>query len=206
MQCHRRVIAGTSTEALIKQQTHELTRLPDATCANIVNMTGQKKHVKIPADLVVAIKESLGLTWVQLNKLRRILKTVEVDLEHEGAERECMKEITGEWVKSKEIEFVFQGIRRGTEFTYIKELSEFVCDRLNQYKERGLLTWHNNAIPNDQIFIKVGGDSGKGSFKVSIEILNLDKPNSKTNTTVIAMATIKDKYENFEIFLNEIKS
>jgi hypothetical protein len=96
--------------------------------------------------------------------------------------------------------FVFQSIRRVTEFTYIEELSEFVCDRLNQYKERGLLTWHNNAIPNDQIFIKVGRDSGKGSFKVSIEILNLDKPNSKTNTTVIAMATIKDKYENLEIF------
>ena len=33
------------------------------------------------------------------------------------------------------------------------------------------LTWHDNAIPNDEIWVKVGGDKGGGSFKMSFQVM-----------------------------------
>ena len=36
-----------------------------------------------------------------------------------------------------------------------------------------------NAIPENEIHIKLGGDAGGGSFKMAFQITNLDRPNSK---------------------------
>lgn len=49
----------------------------------------------------------------------------------------------------------------------------------------GRLVWHN-GIPPDEIWIKVGGDKGGGSFKAALQILNLPNPNSPLNTCVFA--------------------
>lgn len=64
--------------------------------------------------------------------------------------------------------------------------SNFPCNGRN-----GRLTWEN-AIPEDEIHIKLGGDAGGGSFKMAFQIANVPKPNSKTNTVVFAMFHAKD--------------
>ena len=41
---------------------------------------------------------------------------------------------------------------------YVKDLANFVSNFLDQCEEENLLTWHNNAIPGNEIWIKIGGD------------------------------------------------
>ena len=64
-----------------------------------------------------------------------------------------------------------------------------------------MLTKYNGAIPEDEIWIKIGGDHGKNSLKLTMEIANTKKPNSQSNTVVIGLAHVKDTYENIKTFL-----
>jgi hypothetical protein len=47
----------------------------------------------------------------------------------------------------------------------------------------------------------VGGDHGKGSFKFVYQILNVERPNAKTNTIAIAYFESKDFRPNLEVAL-----
>ena len=37
----------------------------------------------------------------------------------------------------------------------------------------GRLTWHNGIIPATEIWVKIGGDKGGGSFKFNFQIVSL---------------------------------
>lgn len=62
------------------------------------------------------------------------------------------------------------------------------------------MTW-NNAIPEHEVHLKIGGDAGGGSFKMAFQIANLKHPNSKTNTVVFAMFQAKDSWANLKTAL-----
>ena len=55
------------------------------------------------------------------------------------------------------------------------------------------------------IHLKIGGDHGGNSFKMSFQIVNMKNPNSKENTMVFAMFEAKDYRSNLEITLNMYK-
>ena len=63
--------------------------------------------------------------------------------------------------------------------TSSQQLSIIAC-----YCRNGSLTWHNNIIPKDEIWVKIGGDKGGTSFKMCFQIANVHHPNSKNNTVV----------------------
>lgn len=46
--------------------------------------------------------------------------------------------------------------------------------------------WHE-CIPKDEIWLKIGGDKGGGTFKMAFEIANLQNPNAKQNTVVFSI-------------------
>ena len=69
---------------------------------------------------------------------------------------------------------------------YVSDLARFLTDTLD------LLAWHNNVIPEEQIWLKVGGDHGGGSFEMPLQTANIQSPNSKHNTFMIHMANAKD--------------
>nr|XP_058961399.1 uncharacterized protein LOC131788329 [Pocillopora verrucosa] len=71
-------------------------------------------------------------------------------------------------------------------------------------EQNGRLTW-NNAIPENKVHIKLGGDAGGGSFKMAFQIANLRLPNSKTNTVVFAMFHAKDSWANLKTALMKYK-
>ena len=66
------------------------------------------------------------------------------------------------------------------------------------------LTW-NNAVPENEVQKKLGGDAGGGSFKMALQIANLRHPNSKTNTVVFAMFHAKDSWANLKTALMKYK-
>ena len=74
---------------------------------------------------------------------------------------------------------------RPTAVGRISDIPEFVMQLLYQYEKEGKLSWHNTTIPDDEIWVKIGGDHGRGSFKVALQIANLANPNSKLNTCLI---------------------
>ena len=47
-----------------------------------------------------------------------------------------------------------------------EDLSDFVCNLLDQYEEEGLLTWHKNTIPSHEVWVKIGGDYVGDSLKL----------------------------------------
>ena len=67
-----------------------------------------------------------------------------------------------------------------------------------------MLTWHDNTIPDDQIWVKVGGDHGGGSFKFCVHVCNLPKPNSPANTICALVFEGKDYRENLEKVLEDL--
>lgn len=80
----------------------------------------------------------------------------------------------------------------------------FACLFISCNGRNGRLTWEN-AIPEDEVHIKVGGDAGGGSFKMAFLIANVQKPNSKTNTVVFAMFHAKDSWANLKTALLQYK-
>ena len=59
----------------------------------------------------------------------------------------------------------------------------------------------NNKTINNEIHVKFGGDHGGGSFKMSYQIVNTNKPNSKSNTTVFSLFEAKDYLVNLKVGL-----
>ena len=49
------------------------------------------------------------------------------------------------------------------------------------------ITWHDQAIPQGEIWLKLGGDKGGGTFKMCFQILNVPNPNSPINTCVFSI-------------------
>ena len=84
---------------------------------------------------------------------------------------------------------------------YTTDLKNLVCTRLDELASTNKLT----DFHNDEVWIKVGGDHGGGSFKFCLQLLNTQSPNSKENTLVIGCFEGKDYYDNMKIFLNIFK-
>ena len=60
-------------------------------------------------------------------------------------------------------------------------------------------------MPKDEIWIKIGGDHGGNSFKICLQVLNVDNPNAKENTNVIACMQAKDNHENLTTLVKILK-
>ncbi len=61
-------------------------------------------------------------------------------------------------------------------------------------------------IPNDEVWIKIGGDKGGSSLKMSFQVVNVDKPNSVTNSCVFAVFEASDSVLNLHIALDKYSS
>ena len=59
--------------------------------------------------------------------------------------------------------------------------------------------WHDNAIPADEVWIKLGGDKGGRTFKLAVQIANVASVNSVKNTFVITCFEAADTVANLNI-------
>ena len=72
------------------------------------------------------------------------------------------------------------------------------------FNRNGSLTWHGDLIPHDEVWIKIGGDHGGKTFKMSFQIANTTHPNSLQNTVVFACFEAKDSLANLQRVLPPI--
>ena len=65
---------------------------------------------------------------------------------------------------------------------------------------------HHQFIQSNKVHVKIGGDHGGGSFKMSYQIANVHNPNSANNTIVFSIFEAKDYCSNIEIALTDFKN
>ena len=61
------------------------------------------------------------------------------------------------------------------------------------------LCWHDGRIPADEIWLKVGGDKGGKSFKMSFQVVNTKAPNFPSNTCVFSIFEASDSVTNLKV-------
>jgi hypothetical protein len=60
-------------------------------------------------------------------------------------------------------------------------------------------------MPKEEIWLKLGGDKGGGSFKMMLEVANIANPNSRRDTSVICVYESSDTAPNLHIALEKYK-
>ena len=149
----------------------------------------------------------MGLSWNKYRKQRRYLRSIGVEMDSERAERNFQEHALCGKVTIEDIPLYCGDSKQRipTPVGYVKDLSNFVSNLLDQCEEENLLTWHNNAIPDDEIWIKIGGDYGGNSFKLMLQVANVSEANSKKNTCLITIADCKDSHKNLAKVLKPYK-
>ena len=61
-------------------------------------------------------------------------------------------------------------------------------------------------IPRNEVHLKIGGDHGGGSFKMSYQIGNVNHPNKLVNTVIFSVFNNKDSRANLGIGLGRFKT
>ena len=64
------------------------------------------------------------------------------------------------------------------------------------------LTWHDDTIPQQELWLKLGGDKGHGSFKLNLQLCNVLHPNSQKNTCLLSMFMAGDSTTNLHTCLD----
>lgn len=64
------------------------------------------------------------------------------------------------------------------------------------------LTWHDGAIPSSELWLKLGGDKGHGSFKLTLQLVNTCHPNSVKETTLLSVFRAGDSTMNLHTALD----
>ena len=60
-------------------------------------------------------------------------------------------------------------------------------------------------IPDSEIWLKLGGDKGGGSFKMSFQLGNVSSPNSVNNTCVFTVFNASDTPTNVHVALSRYR-
>ena len=86
----------------------------------------------------------------------------------------------------------------------IQVKQEFILCKQYSLCRNGLLKHY--PFMSNETYIKIGGDHGGGSFKMSYQICNMNNPNSKSNTVVFSVFEAKDRRGNLKIGLSRYKA
>ena len=119
-----------------------------------------------------------------------MLKQVGVHLENERSVRALSKELASDFVQVEDRLFIREeDSEYRAPYGRIAGLATFVDRLLDSYEKQNMLTCHDDTIPRDEIWVKIGGDHGKNSLKFTLQIANTDRPNSRQNTVAAVCGT-----------------
>ena len=193
-----------SSEDVLKQQGVELKMASKARRRIILKAAGCTPEVSVSAAQGAALRPLLGLSLTKYRQHKRFFKSLGVKFASEEKEKQQQRKAQcGEvQVELRSLVFVNEEEQdlRLTPVASITDVPSFVKNLLDEYDRQDRLTCHDGAIPDDEIWVKIGGDHGGGSFKLMLQIANLRNANSKFNTCLIAMAECKDYAENLRMF------
>ena len=198
----RQSVSGGSSGSSV-QLTNELQRLKRDEQDTLLQEAGLSPRGCAGHGVGLALKADLHLPRFQLRKLRRWLKSFGVFLDSEAAMRQQIsKELPFE-LSAKLLPLTDKGGAVSLKpAVYFPDLVALVLHYLNEHKHSNTLVWHDGAIPSDEVWVKLGGDHGGGSFKFSFQIANTAHPNALQNTVPFLVFAAPDSFENLATTLN----
>ena len=72
---------------------------------------------------------------------------------------------------------------------------------LAQHQAAMSLCWHDGALPADEIWVKIGGYHGRGSFELSFQLANVESLNAKQNIVSFLVFAAPDSPRNLSTTL-----
>ena len=81
-----------------------------------------------------------------------------------------------------------------------------IVNRLNDLTCFNIFLESHPSIPENEVHIKIGGDHGGGSFKMSYQVANISNPNRVANTVIFSIFEAKDSRPNLRICLERYKA
>ena len=149
----------------------------------------------------LAIKANLSLPWAGVRKLRCWFTMFGVPSESEGEKRAQLAEELPFQVLVDELplfnragDIIMTPVMRYGDllkFAY-GDLLKVVLHYLDMYDSAKILTWRDGAIPESEVWIKIGGDQGGKSFKMLFQVANLDQLNALQYTIPFLVFAGKD--------------
>lgn len=163
----------------------------------------------IQPDDALAMKVDLGLSWGQQQQLRRWLNKWKVSIGSEKRQRAIRSSLLSPSYLEGEIVGVVDNSKtppRATTaaFVWCGNVIELVLEHLEQNVQAGRLVWKDH-LPKGEVWLKVGGDKGGGSFKWLFQLANLHHPNSVDNTCIVACLEAADNVHNLHVCLDMFK-
>ena len=211
MQAIERSICG-GDEAAQAQRAFNLARSTQAEREQLL-VSANVHHLVSPADSM-SMAVNLRLTNDQMRKLRLWTKTWNVFLASERKTRSYSSEQMADVEVCSEM---VQGISdpnnarclHPAAFAWVCNPIALLCQHLESLKQRSLLTWHKRedgfGLPENEIWVKLGGDKGGGSFKFAMQVVNQPCPNSADYTVVLACLEAEDNLPNLHIALDSLQ-
>ena len=201
-------ISGESSSAQSTQTTSLIKSLDESQRESITKSLGHE--IMIPPSHVASLKSNLLIPWNMMRDISRWLKTFNVTLSSEKRVRAVATDWVGDGLKSELVPLTVRtpGTKRITielkPWAYVYNLVGHILHRLDELDSRNDLVNHP-FIPSDEIHIKIGGDHGDISFKMSYQIANVANPNRKDNTVVFSIFEGKDSKANLRTCLERFK-
>ena len=199
----RKISSGKKPEAVAVQEDRDIRKISSEKARKIVMISNRwRNRTIIPKAYALAIKSRLGVSRDKFWELTRMLRKQGVNVENETAQRKLQQDILPQDLVVETHNFSFKNDQkeeyfRQTQAIFIDNIENYLFNLLNQYQSQSELSWHGGSIPEEEIWVKIGGDHGQGSLKVTLQTLNVEKPNSKFFTSIIAMANVPDNVKNF---------
>ena len=132
-----------------------------------------------------------------------------INLASESKSRIVVKEWVGDALRSEEVSaLIVKGKNSSIElrpWCFIFNLVGYVLRHLDTLKSLNKLFQHS-FIPDDEIHLKIGGDHGAGSFKMSFHVGNVSNPNKPENTVIFSITEAKDYKVNLTLCLERFKA
>ena len=119
-------------------------------------------------------------------------------------------EVAGEMVQAIIHEEDGSRTFRPAPFAWVRNPQALVEQHLSSLLRQNLLTWHScgaggPALPEDEIWIKIGGNKGGNSFKLAFQVANQPKPNAADHTVVFSCLGADDNLTNLHVALDLFK-
>ncbi|KAJ8018292.1 hypothetical protein HOLleu_43792 [Holothuria leucospilota] len=188
------VSGGSSNEQL----NHELSHANLQKDLHSLN----KSRVMIPASEFLGLKADMCSSWKRNRELKSWLKRYGVHTECEQKLRQQQAQIIGDNLLGERLPFLFEDddgtVIKSTPCVRVKDLKTKIIQQLEGYERLNLLTWHG-VIPENEIWVKIGGDKGGATFKQMFQVANVENPNAPRNTIVFCIFPAKDSFYNLKL-------
>ena len=205
----RQDLSGFSAKDTTKQQGTELKQTSKVKRNQILAAAGCGE-VHISSKLATKIRARLLLSWAKQRRLRRFSKSLGIKMDSEKRERQFQNKLMCGQISVHQNALYFYDKTtnaesiKDTPVVSVDDLPTFVANLLDQCEEKDRLTW-SNGIPKDEVWIKIGGDHGGNSFKLVLQIANVDNPNAKESTFLVRMVECRDSVENLRKILGPVR-